>query len=86
MVRLLAWVAPVGYLIAAKVGAALELVDGPPPGGGQVEAWFYEETEAGRTLMAARGPCRIRRRHFRSGYTWRLGTAEKEVSALSIES
>jgi hypothetical protein len=34
--------------------AALELVDGPPPGGRQVEAWFYEETEAGRTLMAAR--------------------------------
>ena len=53
-----AWVAPVGYLIAAKVGAALELVDGPAPGGGQVEAWFYEETEAGRTLMAARGALR----------------------------
>ena len=38
--------------------AALELVDGPPPGGRQVEAWFYEETEAGRTLMAARGALR----------------------------
>ena len=38
--------------------AALELVDGPPPGGRQVETWFYEETEGGRTLMAARGALR----------------------------
>ena len=34
--------------------AALELVDGPPPGGRAAEAWFYEQTEAGRTVMAAR--------------------------------
>ena len=34
--------------------AALELVDGPPPGGRAAEAWFYEETEAGKTVMAAR--------------------------------
>ena len=34
--------------------AALELVQGPPPGGRAAEAWFYEETEAGRTIMAAR--------------------------------
>jgi hypothetical protein len=33
--------------------AALELVDGPP-GGRAAEEWFYEETEAGRTVMAAR--------------------------------
>ena len=35
--------------------AGLELVDGPPPGGRAAEAWFFEETEAGRTVMAARG-------------------------------
>jgi len=34
--------------------AALQLVDGPPPGGRAAEAWFYETTEAGRTVMAAR--------------------------------
>lgn len=34
--------------------AALELATGPPPGGRAVEAWFHEETEAGKTLMAAR--------------------------------
>lgn len=34
--------------------AALELVTGPPPGGRAAEAWFFEETEAGRTVMAAR--------------------------------
>jgi len=34
--------------------AALELVTGPTPGGRAVEAWFHEETEAGKTLMAAR--------------------------------
>ena len=34
--------------------AALELADGPTPGGRAVEAWFHEETEAGKTLMAAR--------------------------------
>ena len=34
--------------------AGLELVDGPPPAGRAAEAWFHEETEAGKTLMAAR--------------------------------
>ncbi len=34
--------------------AALELVTGPPPGGRATEAWFFEETEAGRTVLAAR--------------------------------
>lgn len=34
--------------------AALELADGPPPGGRQVEAWFFERTEAGKVVMAAR--------------------------------
>ncbi len=34
--------------------AALVLVDGPPPGARQAEAWFFERTEAGRTLLAAR--------------------------------
>lgn len=34
--------------------AALELVDGPAPGARQAEAWFYEQTEAGKTLAAAR--------------------------------
>lgn len=34
--------------------AALELADGPPPGGRQVEAWFFERTEAGTVVLAAR--------------------------------
>ena len=34
--------------------AALELVVGPPPDGRAAEAWFFETTEAGRTVMAAR--------------------------------
>ena len=34
--------------------AALELADGPPPGARQGEAWFFECTEAGKTLLAAR--------------------------------
>ncbi len=34
--------------------AALELADGPPPQGRAAEAWFWEETEAGKTMMAAR--------------------------------
>jgi hypothetical protein len=38
--------------------AALELVTGPAPGGRAAEAWFFEETEAGRTLMAARAALR----------------------------
>jgi hypothetical protein len=35
--------------------AGLELVSGPTPGGRAAEAWFYESTEAGATVMAARG-------------------------------
>lgn len=34
--------------------AALELVEGPPPGGRAAEAWFFETTEAGKTMLAAR--------------------------------
>jgi len=34
--------------------AALELVDGPPPDGRAAEAWYFETTEAGRTILAAR--------------------------------
>lgn len=34
--------------------AALELVDGPTPGGRAAEEWFFETTEAGKTVMAAR--------------------------------
>ncbi len=34
--------------------AALELVDGPVPGGRAAEAWFYDETEAGRAVLDAR--------------------------------
>lgn len=34
--------------------AALELVNGPPPGGRAAEAWYFEATEAGRLVMAAR--------------------------------
>jgi hypothetical protein len=33
--------------------AALSLVDGPSPGARQAEKWFYESTEAGRTVLAA---------------------------------
>jgi hypothetical protein len=34
--------------------AALELVTGPPPGGRAAEAWFFERTDAGRAILAAR--------------------------------
>lgn len=34
--------------------AAMELVTGPAPGGRAAEAWFYEETEAGKAVMGAR--------------------------------
>ena len=34
--------------------AALELVDGPSPGGRALEDWFFDSTEAGRTVLAAR--------------------------------
>lgn len=38
--------------------AALQLATGPTPGGRSVEAWFFEETEAGRTMLAARAAIR----------------------------
>jgi len=34
--------------------AALELADTPDPGGRQIESWFFEQTEAGKTVLAAR--------------------------------
>ncbi|GAC1530315.1 MAG: hypothetical protein NVS3B12_04700 [Acidimicrobiales bacterium] len=34
--------------------AALELANGPSPDGRACEAWFFEQTEAGRTVLAAR--------------------------------
>ena len=34
--------------------AALELIDGPIPGGRAMEDWFFESTDAGRTMLAAR--------------------------------
>ncbi len=34
--------------------AALELATGPTPGGRAAEAWFFEATEAGKTMLAAR--------------------------------
>ena len=34
--------------------AALELIDGPAPGGRAMENWFFETTEAGSTVLAAR--------------------------------
>jgi hypothetical protein len=38
--------------------AALELVDGPLPGGRALEAWFFDRTEAGATMLAARAAIR----------------------------
>jgi hypothetical protein len=34
--------------------AAVELAEGPPADGRAIEAWFFEKTEAGKTLLAAR--------------------------------
>ena len=34
--------------------AAVELVDGPSADGRAIEAWFFEKTEAGKTVLAAR--------------------------------
>ena len=34
--------------------AALELIDGPAPGGRAMENWFFEKTEAGATVLKAR--------------------------------
>jgi hypothetical protein len=38
--------------------AALELVDGPLPGGRALEDWFFDRTEAGATVLAARAAIR----------------------------
>lgn len=38
--------------------AALELVDGPLPGGRALEDWFFDTTEAGATVLAARAAIR----------------------------
>lgn len=38
--------------------AALELADGPAPGARAAEAWYFERTEAGRTVLAARAALR----------------------------
>lgn len=38
--------------------AALELANGPAPGPRAAEAWFYEVTEAGRLILAARAAMR----------------------------
>lgn len=48
---------PVGVCLDIRAyyeEAALELADGPPPGGRAAEAWFYESTEAGAIVLAAR--------------------------------
>lgn len=34
--------------------AALQLVDGPAPGGRAMEDWFFEQTEAGKIMLGAR--------------------------------
>ena len=34
--------------------AALELINGPAPGGRAMENWFFETTDAGKTVLAAR--------------------------------
>lgn len=38
--------------------AALELVNGPAPGGRALEDWFFEQTEAGKVVLAARAAIR----------------------------
>ena len=38
--------------------AALELIDGPAPGGRAMENWFFEKTEAGATVLNARSAMR----------------------------
>ena len=38
--------------------ASRELVDGPLPGGRALEDWFFEQTEAGATVLAARAAIR----------------------------
>ena len=38
--------------------AALELIDGPAPGGRSIESWYFDTTEAGKTVLAARAAMR----------------------------
>lgn len=38
--------------------AALELVEGTVPGGRGIESWFFEKTEGGKTMLAARAAMR----------------------------
>jgi hypothetical protein len=38
--------------------AAMQLVDGPVPGGRAAEEWYFAHTEAGRTVLAARAAMR----------------------------
>ncbi|MFK7916997.1 MAG: hypothetical protein AB8G14_02875 [Ilumatobacter sp.] len=38
--------------------ASLELVDGPLPGGRALEDWYFDQTEAGATVLAARAAIR----------------------------
>jgi hypothetical protein len=38
--------------------AALELADGPTPGGRAVEDWYFDQTQAGATVLAARAAIR----------------------------
>ena len=38
--------------------AALQLATGPAPGARSAEAWFFEKTEAGKTMLAARAALR----------------------------
>jgi hypothetical protein len=39
--------------------AALALVNGPVPGGRAMEDWYYSQTEAGKTVLAARTAMRV---------------------------
>ena len=38
--------------------ASVELIDGPAPGGRAIESWYFEQTEGGRTVLAARAAMR----------------------------
>jgi len=44
--------------------AATQLVTGPAPGGRAAEAWFFDTTEAGKTLMAARAALKEQKAPF----------------------
>ena len=57
--------------------AALELLDGPPPGVRQAETWFYESTEAGRAVRAAEHAMKAPALRSQSGSTWGRVTPER---------